>query len=184
MADTVYLDNFEKTLRDGLIKVCRSAGVLGDEKFQSSPDIKARWEDGLLKDFTADAVENFNEYPEATLAWAGFLGMAVANGWDKDWETHKSDRYQDFYGERGFDDMDENILWNIIGLKKDYSAKVSSCLNSCAQATLGLIRHQGIEAQTAEGFYILIRAYSVMYEIGAAIELRRLGYKMVRYTNS
>ena len=80
--------------------------------------------------------------------------------------------------------MDENILWNILHLKEDYSQTVSSCMNSCAMATLGLIRHQGIEAQTAEGFYILIRAYSVMYEIGAAVELRRLGYKMVRYTKS
>lgn len=184
MADTKYLDDFENMLRDGLVKVCRNAGLLGQEKFQSSEDITAKWNDELLKDFTADAVENFNDYPEATLAWAGFLGMAVANGWDKDWSAHKSDRYQDFYGPRGFDDMDENILWNILHLKEDYSRTVSSCLNSCALATLGLIRHQGIEAQTAEGFYILIRAYSVMYEIGAAVELRRLGYKMVRYTKS
>lgn len=184
MADTEYLDSFERILRDGLIKVCRNAGLLGDGELQSSQDIADKWDDEFLKEFTADAVVNFNDYPEATLAWAGFLGMAVANLWDKDWKEHAHDPYSSFYGSRGFDDMDENILWNVLHLKKEYGEKVSECLNSCAAATLALIRHQGIEAQTAEGFFILVRAYSVIYEIGAALELHRLGYKMVRYAKS
>lgn len=80
--------------------------------------------------------------------------------------------------------MDENIIGNVLRLSDGQAAKVSECLNSCALATLGLIRHQGIEPQTADGFYILVRAFSVMYEIGAAIELQRLGYRMVPYTKS
>ncbi|MCQ2172554.1 MAG: hypothetical protein MJZ17_07385 [Bacteroidales bacterium] len=36
---------------------------------------------------------------------------------------------------------------------------------------------QDIETQTELGFYILNRCYSVMFRIGAAVELRRLGYR-------
>lgn len=178
--DTEYLDNFEKILRDGLAKVCRSEGLLPEGKLPGSEDLKKKWEDDFLKDYVGDAVQNFNEYPDAALAWAGFLGMAAAHWWDRDWEGHKADKYSDFYGSRGFDDMDEHILGDVLHLKEDHAKKVSDALSSCAQATMGLIRHEQIEAQTAEGFYILVRAYGVIYEIGAAMELHRLGYSMVK----
>ncbi|HIT47644.1 MAG TPA: hypothetical protein IAC35_07295 [Candidatus Cryptobacteroides merdipullorum] len=57
--------------------------------------------------------------------------------------------------------------------------KISDTLLSCALATLGLIRHEGIETQTERGFFVLTRSYSVLYRIGAGIELQRLGYKAV-----
>lgn len=180
MADTVMLDNFEKVLRDGLVKVCRNSGLLSEGMLQCSPDMTDIWNGSYLKDYVADAVENFNEYPESTLAWPAFLGMAVAHNWDSDWKTHSSDAYKDYYGPRGFDDMDEHILYDILHLGNEAAAKVSDTMNSCAQATLGLIRHEGIEPQTADGFFVLVRAYSVMYEIGAAVELNRLGYRMVK----
>lgn len=179
MADTKYLDDFENTLRGGLLKICRSYELLPEGEFRSSQDIDEVWENRMLEDYVADAVENFNDYPEATLAWAAYVGMAVANGWDKDWNTHKDDAYKSFYGSRGFDDMDENIVGNILNLREDYALKLKECLYSCAEATLGLIRHQGIEAQTSNGFYVLVRAYTVFYQIGASLELKRLGYNMV-----
>ena len=44
---------------------------------------------------------------------------------------------------------------------------------------LGLLQHEGVETQTARGFYLLARTYTVLYRIGAGIELHRLGYKKV-----
>ena len=123
---------------------------------------------------------NCNEYPEAAIAWAGFLGMAVAHNWDVDWEAHKDDPYKSYYGSRGWDDMDEHILWEVLALPEAIGKKLSDTLDSCALAALGLIRHEGIEAQTELGFYVLVRTYSVLYRIGAAIELQRLGYQRVR----
>lgn len=180
MPDVKALDRFEKLLRDGLVKICRSNGFLAEEKFQVSPDINEKWEKGYLQEYVGDAVKNFNYYPESTIAWAGFLGMAVAHNWDTDWKTHEQDKYQDYYGSRGFDDMDEHILGDVLHLKEDYAAKLSDNMSSLALATLALIRHEGMEAQTAEGFFILVRVYTVLYEIGAALELHRLGYKMVK----
>ncbi len=179
MEKSVFLDSFEKTLQDGLLKVCDGLGVLSGEVLES-PDVNGRW-DAYIKDYVGDAVENFNEYPQSAIAWAGFLGMGVAHLWDKDWKRCAVAAYSDFYGERGFDDMDEHILRDILGLPldSDEAGRLSGALSSCAIATLGLIRHEGIESQTSNGFYVLVRAYSVMYRIGAAIELRRLGYKKV-----
>lgn len=176
--NTADLDRYEAVLEDGLVKICKGAGLLR-EQFMRSEDIDGKWEQ-YAQDYVADAVLNFNEYPEAAIAWAGFLGMAVAHNWDVDWEAHKDDPYKSYYGSRGWDDMDEHILWEVLALHEAIGKKLSDTLDSCALAALGLIRHEGIEAQTELGFYVLVRTYSVLYRIGAAIELQRLGYQRVR----
>ena len=161
--DTQLLDSFEKTLQLGLERICEAAGLLEGGLLQSD-DIDSKWEE-YIKDYVADAVQNFNDYPEAALAWAGFLGMGVAHNWDDNWTLHRHDSYRDY----------------VLGLNLDSpeTKKISDTLQSCALATLGLIRHEGIEPQTATGFYALTRSYSVFYRIGEGIELRRLGYKAV-----
>ena len=176
--NTADLDRYEAVLEDGLVKICKGAGLLR-EQFMRSEDIDGKWEQ-YAQDYVADAVLNFNEYPEAAIAWAGFLGMAVAHSWDVDWEAHKDDPYKSYYGSRGWDDMDEHILWEVLALPEAIGKKLSDTLDSCALAALGLIRHEGIEAKTELGFYVLVRTYSVLYRIGAAIELQRLGYQRVR----
>ncbi|HBH20520.1 MAG TPA: hypothetical protein DDX33_00425 [Rikenellaceae bacterium] len=179
MEDTFFLDNYEKTLQMGLSRICSSAGLIGDELL-SSEDIDSKWEE-FIKDYVADAVNNFNDYPEAALAWAAFLGMGVAHNWDTNWTFHRHDKYSDYYGTRGWDDMDEHIIHAVLGLPLDgaEAKKITDTLQNCALATLGLIRHEGVEAQTSTGFYVLTRSYTVMFRLGAAIELYRLGYKKV-----
>lgn len=174
--DSERLDSFEKTLEGGLVKICSSAGLL--DEILASPDIDAKW-DEYLKDYVGDAVENFNEYPAAAIGFAAFLGMAVANRWDRDWDNSKTASYQDYYGSRGFDDMDDHILEDVLRLTPEHGKKVSDTVGSCVWAALGLIRHEGIESQTAEGFFVLVRCYTVMFRIGASLELKRLGYSKV-----
>ncbi len=177
--DTRDLDRFEQLLEDGLLKICSGAGLLPGEVVRN-PDLEALW-DVYIKDYIADAVVNFNEYPEAALAWAGFLGLGTAWAWDADWQQYKDRPYRRWYGSRGWDDMDEHILRDVLGLPLDSheAKKISDTLQSCALAVLGLLRHEGVETQTSRGFYLLARAYTVLYRIGAAIELDRLGYKKV-----
>lgn len=173
------LDRFEKTLEEGLFKVSASAGFASEE--MRSPDIDAKW-DEYIKDYVADAVKNFNDYPDAALGFAAYLGMAVAHRWDEDWQSWKDAPYQAYYGSRGYDNMDDSIVENILRLDGEQAKKVADVLASCCEATLGLIRHEGIEAQTALGFYALVRCYSVMFRIGESIELTRSGYKK-KYIN-
>lgn len=176
MEQKEILDKFEKILEDGLVKICSGAGLF--DEMVSSPDIDGKW-DEYIKGYIEDAVSNFNEYPEAAIAWAAFLGMGVARRWDEDWKRYSKAEYSDYYGSRGWDDMDEHIMYEIQHLAPDFAKKVSDTLDSCALATLSLISHEGIETQTQFGFFILARAYSVMYRIGEAIELKRLGYRKV-----
>jgi hypothetical protein len=49
-------------------------------------------------------------------------------------------------------------------------------LSRCAALVLTLIRREGFESQSVEAYYVLIRSVKVMYQIGASIELFRLGY--------
>ena len=179
MENNEYLDNYEQRLELGLLRICEGAGLLESELLRSE-DLDQTWE-GYIKDYVADAVSNFNDFPEAALAWAAFLGMGVAHNWDTHWTHHRHDSYESYYGSHGWDDMDEHVLYGILGLQRDsqQAKKISDTLQSCALACLGLIRHEGIQTETAQGFYILSRSYSVFYRIGASIELKRLGYKKV-----
>lgn len=172
-----FLDSFETTLQNGLIKVCQGAGYL-KEGLLESPDLEGKW-DEYIKDYIADAVHNFNEYPEAALAWAGFLGMGVASAWDRNWDNYRDKPYTFYYGSRGWDDMDEHILYDFLGLDSDKGKRLSDTLESCALACLGLLQHESIETQTARGFYCLSRAYTVFYRIGVSLELERLAYRKV-----
>lgn len=168
------LDTFEQLLEDGLVKLCSGAGML--DEMMISPDIEGRW-DAFIKDYVADAVENINEFPNAAVGFAAFLGMGVAHLWDSDWQAHMNDGYKSFYGSQGFDNMDDHILQEVIGLPSAEAEMVSSIVYSCVQATLGLLRHEQVELQTKYGFYALTRCYCVMFRIGAAMELHRLGYR-------
>lgn len=180
MADTEFLDRYEKTLSDGLLKVCQGAGLIDSAELLDSPDISGKW-DEYIKEYVTDAVDNFNEYPQSALAWAAFLGLGVANCWDTAFEAFKAAPYQSYYGARGYDDMDEHILHDLLGLDLDgdEAKKISDTFNSLALYTLGLIRHEEIEPQTALGFFALTRSYTVFFRIGATIGLKRLGYRKI-----
>lgn len=171
------LDEFEKLLQDGLVKLCSSENLMAPY-VMVCPDVTDKWDNDYIKGYVEDAVANFNSYPEAALGFAAYLGMAVAHNWDKCWLKYSGATYQSYYGSRGWDDMDDHIVADVLHLKADAAEKIKNVLDSCALATLGLIRHEGIEAQTSDGFYVLVRSYGVMFRIGMSIELTRKGYWM------
>ena len=75
--------------------------------------------------------------------------------------------------------MDEFIAQNILGLKLDSpeAKQLVNILLVCAQKATTFIQHEHIERQTVKAFHIFARTVKVMYRIGAALQLRRLGYK-------
>lgn len=178
MEQTEYLRDYEKRLQDELLKLCTNYKLL-DGVLLSSEDVEGRWE-ALALDYMADAVTQMNQYPTVAVAWAGYVGMAVANLWDKDWEPHCNDGYKSFYGVDGFDDMDEHIIRDIIGFSLDsaYAKEIEEMMRRCAYSALTLIRRENIEPQSPMAYYTFARTVKVMYRIGAAIELKRLGYKL------
>ena len=96
--------------------------------------------------------------------------------------------------ERGIDDEAINRLQPILELSGTNAEKlaqlgevirgsetgakgIEEMMRRLGEAALTLIRRENIEPQSPMAFHVYARVVKVMYRIGAAIELRRLGYK-------
>lgn len=177
MVNKVYLENFESRLMNELLKLCTQYKVL-EGTLLSTEDIDARWHE-IAPEYVADAVPNIADYPTVAIAWAGYVGIAVAHLWDEDWAAHCKDEYKSLYGPAGFDDMDENIVQKILGfhLESQEAKSIEQMMRRLGETALTLIRRENIEPQSPMAFHAFARAIKVMFRIGAAIELKRLGYK-------
>lgn len=172
-----YLQSFEEKLYTELLKLCTQYIAPG-EALPQAGDVEERW-NVLLPEYMADAVPQIASYPTVSLAWAGYLGMAVAHDWDTAWEQLKERPYKDFYGVQGFDDMDENIVENYLGIALDSqeAQAIEGTMRRLAQQALTLIRRENIEPQSPTAFYAYTKAVNCIFRIGAGLELLRLGYK-------
>ena len=175
--NTQYFDAYEENLLKELIRTCSSLGML-DRELLNSEDIDQKWKE-WAPEYIAEALPEVNSYPEFAIACAGYAGMAVAKWWDEDWGRHHGADYSTLHGPRGFDDMDEHIVQNILGLKLDSpeAKQIINILLVCAQKAVTFIQHEHIEHQTVKAFHVFARTVKVLYRIGAALELRLLGYR-------
>ena len=175
--DSSYFQIFENQLTEKLLKLCNAQGVIGTTLL-STEDIDSMWT-RYAPEYVADAIPNIKDYPLVALAWAFYLGMGVAKGWDVDWDATKNAEYSYYYGSQKFDDMDEHILCNIlhIALESPEAKTIESVAKSCAQTVYTAIRHEQIEPSTPEAFHVYARSCKALFRIGAAVELSALGYK-------
>lgn len=174
--DFEYLDNFEEKMQEELLRLCRNYKML-DNMLLCNDDIDERWKE-LAPEYMVDAVEQIRDYPTVSVAWAAYIGMAIAWSWDADWERHKDMSYKSLYGPHGFDDMDEHIVGTMLGVSLDSAEakEIEAIIRRCGETAVTLIRHEQIDPQTPMAFHVFARACRSMYRIGAAIELKRLGY--------
>ena len=177
MEQTEYCDTFENNLLNELMKLCTSHKMLAGTLL-ASDDIDERWKE-IAPEYMADAVPQINSFPAAAIAWAGYVGMAIAHRWDEDWAAYATEPYENLHGAEGFDDMDENIVQNILclSLEDEAAQKIEDMMRRCANTAITFIRREEIEAQSTKAFYIFARTARVIFRIGAAMELHRLGYK-------
>ena len=175
--DIGFLNRFEEKMQNELLRLCTSRGMLSGTLL-ATDDVDDRW-NVLAPEYVADAVGQIADYPTVSVAWAGYLGLAVAHGWDSNWEACVRTEYRQYYGTQGFDDMDEHIVQQVLGLSLESkeAKELEAMLRSCAQTAVTLIRREQIEPQSPMAFHVFARAIKVMYRIGAALELKRLGYK-------
>lgn len=177
MVDKEYLNSFENKLTDELLRLCTAYKAL-DGTLLATDDIDGKW-DAIAPEYIADAVKEINAYPTVSVAWAAYVGMAAAHYWDKDFEQFSSMQYSALYGKQGFDDMDENILQEILSIPLDSkeAEETESMIRRCAESTVSLIRHEQVEPQSPTAFYVFTRAAKTMFRIGAALQLKHMGYK-------
>lgn len=170
------LESFEKGLQEELMKLAKSFGMLGSF-FLETEDIDVKWKE-FAPEYLAEAVKNVNDYPEFAVACAAYAGMATAHWWDEDWGRHHSSKFADLLGPRGFDDMDDYIVTRIMGFPLDSAeaGTMKSTIELLSQQTWAYIRRSGVERATADAYAALARACRALFRVGAAMELKRLGY--------
>lgn len=181
MEENEYLEGYEKRLQESLVRLCTAYDMMSGVLLEND-DIDFKFSETLAKPYLTDAVREYGAYPEAAVAWAGYLGMAIAKLWDADWQACQQVAYADLLGRRGFDDMDERILTQVLGYELDSepALRVADILSKCAIAALTMIRHEHIEPASPRAYYVFARTVQVLYRTGASIELFLLGYRLER----
>lgn len=174
--DIQYLIRFEEKMQDDLLRLSTSRNMLKGVLL-ATEDIDEQW-NILAPEYMGDAVPQIAHYPTVSVAWAAYLGMAVAYGWDSDWETFLKMPYQSYYGEQGFDDMDEHIVRDLLRIPLDSrtAKELEETIRQCGEKAVDLIRYEQIPPQSEMAFHVFARACKAMYKIGAAIQLKRMGY--------
>ena len=95
------IEKYREDLTAYLLDVATGNGYLKGTLL-NTPDVDEAWQ-RYATSFYPEAVKEFNGYPEYCLACAGYLGMAVAHLWDKDWMKYRDVPYSFFQSERGFE---------------------------------------------------------------------------------
>ena len=176
---TLYLERYESQLTEQLLRLCTETGALNGQLLET-PDLEMVWE-AVAQPYVADAVPEIPQYPTVAIGWMGFVGMALAHLWETGWAPcaqHPERIYPALRNARGFDALDDHVLDDVLGLgeQADERRKYVSLVQRCAEAALDAIRHEKIEPQSPLAFHAYVRSLHVLYRIGAALELRRMGY--------
>lgn len=172
--------DFEKQTLEDLHRFLVSIGRV-DKILPETQDLQDLWP-GVLEAYLPDGVREFEQYPVVSLGWMMFLGMAVARYWDTDWEKYNAEGGKAIYlrlrDEKGYDNLDDNILLNVLGLDEKEAEEVNKIVGECASRTLSALQRAHIEAGTEAAARVYVGALHALYTMGAAMELNALGYHM------
>ncbi len=173
-----YLEKYEERMMHDLLKRLSEKGLL-DNRVMLSDDITDVWT-AVAPDYVADSVKEITKYPDVALGWAMYLGMAVAHFWDEDWMKYAAmdNIYLYLRDKRGYDYMDEVVRGEVLGLAGSAFDEMEETVRSCAAYAQSMIRHENIEPQSPMAFHVYARSIRVLYKLGAAMELKTLGYKV------
>ncbi|MBQ0021668.1 MAG: hypothetical protein KBT29_00325 [Prevotellaceae bacterium] len=170
--------NIETIVNQDLYTYLKSQGEV-DEMLPDAPDILGKWQQ-IATAYIPDGIREFNGYPTVSLGWMMYIGMAVAKFWDVDWA--KYDAVENLYlilrDKRGYDCMDEYIREDVLGLKGKEYDKLNALVAECASRTFSNLHHQHIEPGTKAAFEAYTQCLHQMYMMGAAVQLKRMGYHM------
>ena len=173
------MENFSDNLKVLLLQYRRQEGAVG-ERFPICQDVEDKWQN-ILNAYIPDGVREYNEYPMVSLGWIMFVGMAMAKFWDLDWEKYaeKDDIYETLREQRGFDEMDEYILEEVLCFDEENCKKTTDLVAECACITNTFLRNQNIEHGTKAAVEAYFECLHQMYLMGMAVQLNVMGYKML-----
>lgn len=180
MQDKEYLDNFEITLYKNLHGNLLAQNEV-DKMKPDAPDIEDKWEQ-ICQSYLPDGMREFSGYPTVSLGWMMFIGMAVAQLWDDDWEKYSKEKDLYFFLRevRGYDCMDEHICEDILKLNADEAKALTKLCGDLALSAHHALLHEGFEPGTPMAFHAYVRTLHQLYLAGAAVQLKRMGYHMTK----
>lgn len=178
MQEEMLNKSIEQMFHDDLHRYLVSAGRV-DEHFPDAPDIEAHWP-MIGKSYLPDAVREYNDYPSVAFGWMMFIGMAVAKYWDDDWNLYSKipNLYKYLRDRIDFDHLDDYICVNVLLLGTEQHNALTALVGECASRTYNLLCHQRLEPGTPQAFRAFVDALHQMYLMGAAVQLKAMGYHM------
>ena len=172
------MENFEAQLRNDLQQFLLSMNEV-DERMPECPDVEDKWKE-IAQAYLPDGIREFQDYPSASLGWMMYIGMAVAKMWDTEWEIYSKLDYLYAYlrDKRGYDAMDEYIREEVLLLQGvDYNV-LEKLTGECASRVYNALMHLRLEPGTKEAFTAYVACLHQLYLMGAAVQLKRMGYHM------
>lgn len=169
---------FEEKVRKDLTEFLISKDAL-DRHIPECPDVEDKWGE-IARSYLPDGAREFKDYPVVSLGWMMFVGMAMAWYWDTDWEknANRTDFYTSLRDKRGYDNMDEVVVEDVLGYKGEAAEKISELVAECASRVHSLLLHEKVEPGTEAAFGSYVAALHQLYLAGMAMELNALGYHM------
>jgi hypothetical protein len=174
------MEQFEQQLNNDLHQYLLSLDEV-DDRQPECPDVEEKWET-IAKAYLPDGIREFQDFPSASLGWMMYIGMAVAKMWDTEWEIYGNieDLYAYMRDKRGYDAMDEYIREEILLLKGEDYKQLENLVGECASRVHNALVHQHLEPGTKAAFNGFVSCLHQLYLMGAAIQLKRMGYHMTK----
>jgi hypothetical protein len=172
------MENFEDQLHKDLHQYLQDLNEV-DLRLPECPDVEDKWEE-IARAYLPDGIREFQTFPSASLGWMMYIGMAVAKLWDTEWEIYSKldNLYTYLRDKRGYDTMDEYIREEILLLQGASYTNLEKLTGECASRTYNALMHQRYEPGTKEAFNGYVACLHQLYLMGAAIQLKQMGYHM------
>ena len=184
MNEAEKLQPYTEALERILLRLAEEEGLLGKQLLETD-DLTELFPE-LTQAYLGDAVPDFEQYPLVSLSWIAFVGMAMAALWDSDWGQYGAipagELYQQIRDARGWDELDEYVLEEAIGLHKesDEAKRYTAFLRRATEQAYSALMHERAEPSTPLAFQLYGRTLYALYRLGIALGLNLLGYKLHR----
>lgn len=172
--------DYEAMIRTNLAAYLQSKNEV-DEHLPDAPDIEGLWHK-IGEAYLPDAMREFNEYPTVALGWIMYVGMAIAKYWDEDWELYQKveDLYTYLRDKTDFDHLDDHIREKVLLLDAVRADALQGIVGDAAARVYSMLYHLNLEPGTEPAFRAFVAALHQMYLMGAAMQLKRMGYHMTK----
>lgn len=171
---------YEKIFHNDLHQYLISLDMV-DAHFPDAPDLETLWPK-IGESYLPDALKEFGKYPTVALGWVMYVGMAVTKYWDEDWELYSKvdDLYKYLRDRIDFDHLDDYVAEKVLLLDGKDVESIRNVIAECASRLNNCLVHLDVQPGSEEAFRAFIAALHEMYRMGIAMELEKLGYRMVK----